>query len=166
MKKKIQMPTAYTILFSIIAVVAMLTWVIPAGEYDYVDGTTQPIPGTYKVVESNPQALWEVINAPINGFYEAKDIALFVLVIGGFLGVVMKTGAIDAGIEKVIARLKGREKIMIPILMSIFAAGGTSFGMAEETIAFYPLLIPVFLGAGYDVITAVAVILLGAGTGV
>ena len=165
-KKKFQMPTAYTILFSIIAVVAVLTWVVPAGEYDYLEGTKQPVPGTYKVVESNPQGLWEVINAPIHGFYEAKDIALFVLVIGGFLGIVMKTGAIDAGIGHVIKKLKGREKIMIPILMTIFAAGGTSFGMAEETIAFYPLLIPVFLGAGYDVVTAVAVIMLGAGTGV
>ena len=165
-KKKFQMPTAYTILLSIIAVVAVLTWVVPAGEYDYLEGTKQPVPGTYKVVESNPQGLWEVINAPIHGFYEAKDIALFVLVIGGFLGIVMKTGAIDAGIGHVIKKLKGREKIMIPILMIIFASGGTSFGMAEETIAFYPLLIPVFLGAGYDVVTAVAVIMLGAGTGV
>lgn len=165
-KKKFQMPTAYTILFSIIIVVAVFTWIVPAGEYAYVEGTKQPIPGTYKVVESTPQALWEVINAPINGFYEAKDIALFVLVIGGFLGIVMKTGAIDAGIGQVIKKLKGREKIMIPILMTIFAAGGTSFGMAEETIAFYPLLIPVFIGAGYDALTAVGVIMLGAGTGV
>ncbi len=160
-KKKFQMPTAYTILFSIIIVVAVFTWIVPAGEYDYVEGTKQPIPGTYKVVESNPQALWEVINAPINGFYEAKDIALFVLVIGGFLGIVMKTGAIDAGIGQVIKKLKGREKIMIPILMTIFAAGGTSFGMAEETIAFYPLLIPVFIGAGYDTLTAVGVVMTG-----
>jgi len=168
-KKKFQMPTAYTILISIIAIVAVLTWIVPAGQYDLVDPSAskpQPIPGTYQVVDSNPQALWEVINAPINGFYEAKDIALFVLVIGGFLGIVMKTGAIDAGIGQVIKKLKGREKIMIPILMMIFAAGGTSFGMAEETIAFYPLLIPVFIGAGYDAMTAVGVILLGAGTGV
>ncbi len=165
-KKKFQMPTAYTTLFFIIAVVALLTWVVPAGEYSYLEGTKQPIPGTYHVVESNPQALWEIINAPINGFYQAKDIALFVLVIGGFLGIVMKTGAIDAGIGQVIKKLKGREKIMIPILMVIFAMGGTSFGMAEETIAFYPLLIPVFIGAGYDAMTAVGVIMLGAGTGV
>ncbi len=165
-KKKFEMPTAYTVLLGIIIVVAVFTWIIPAGTYDYVEGTNQPIPGTYKVVESTPQALWEVINAPINGFYEAKDIALFVLVIGGFLGIVMKTGAIDAGIGQVIKKLKGREKIMIPILMMIFAAGGTSFGMAEETIAFYPLLIPVFIGAGYDALTAVGVIMLGAGTGV
>lgn len=168
-KKKFQMPTAYTILISIIIAVAVLTWVIPAGQYDLVDPSAskpQPVPGTYHVVDSNPQGIWEVINAPINGFADAQDIALFVLVIGGFLGVIMKTGAIDAGIANIVRKLKGREKLMIPILMIAFSLGGTSFGMAEETIAFYPLIIPVFIAAGYDSITAVATVLLGAGIGV
>ncbi len=168
-KKKFQMPTAYTILISIIIAVAVLTWVIPAGQYDLVDPSAskpQPIPGTYKVVDSNPQGLWEVINAPISGFADAQDIALFVLVIGGFLGVIMKTGAIDSGIGHIVKKLKGRERLMIPILMVAFSLGGTSFGMAEETIAFYPLIIPVFIAAGYDTITAVATVLLGAGIGV
>ncbi|HKL41304.1 MAG TPA: YfcC family protein, partial [Clostridia bacterium] len=87
-------------------------------------------------------------------------------IIGGFLGVVMKTGAIDAAIASVTDALKGKEQLMIPVLMVLFGLGGTTYGMAEETIAFYPLLIPVFIAAGYDKITAVAVILLGAGTGV
>jgi len=168
-KKKFQMPTAYTILISIIIAVAVLTWVIPAGQYDLVDPSAskpQPVPGTYHVIESNPQGIWEVINAPINGFADAQDIALFVLVIGGFLGVIMKTGAIDAGIANIVRKLKGRERLMIPILMIAFSLGGTSFGMAEETIAFYPLIIPVFIAAGYDSITAVATVLLGAGIGV
>lgn len=168
-KKKFQMPTAYTILISIILAVAVLTWVIPAGQYDLVDPTSskqQPIPGTYHVVESNPQGLWEIINAPISGFADANDIALFVLVIGGFLGVIMKTGAIDAGIGNIVRKLKGKEKLMIPILMIAFSLGGTSFGMAEETIAFYPLIIPVFIAAGYDTITAVSTVMLGAGIGV
>lgn len=168
-KKKFKMPTAYTILFSIIVLVAILTWIVPAGQYDYVDPTAskkQPIPNTYHLVEKTPQGLKDVAMAPINGFYDAVDVALFVLVIGGFLGIVMKTGAIEAGIANVTRKLKGREKWMIPILMILFSLGGTTFGMAEETIAFYPLLIPVFLAAGYDTITAVSVIMLGAGVGV
>lgn len=147
-KKKFKMPTAYTILFSIIVLVAILTWIVPAGQYDYVDPTAskkQPIPNTYHLVEKTPQGLKDVAMAPINGFYDAVDVALFVLVIGGFLGIVMKTGAIEAGIANVTRKLKGREKWMIPILMILFSLGGTTFGMAEETIAFYPLLIPVFL---------------------
>ncbi len=167
--KRFKMPSAYTILISIIILVATLTWIVPAGQYDYVDpGASKkaPIPGTYHLVDPNPQGIKEVILAPIDGFYDAVDVALFVLVIGGFLGIIMKTGAIDAAIARVTYKLKGREKWMIPILMIMFSLGGTSFGMAEETIAFYPLLIPVFIAAGYDTVTAVSVILFGAGVGV
>lgn len=166
---KIKMPSAYSILFLIIIFVAILTWIVPAGQYDYVDpeaAKKEPIPDTYHSVEPNKQGVWDVVMAPIEGFYDAKDVALFVIVIGGFLGVIMKTGAIDAGIAKVTRSLKGNEKWMIPILMILFGLGGTSFGMAEETIAFYPLLLPVFIAAGYDTLTAVSVILLGAGAGV
>lgn len=167
--KKIKMPSAYTILIGIIIVVAILTWIVPAGQYEYVDpeaAKKEPISGTYHRVTQKPQGVGAVLMAPIDGFYEAKDVALFILVIGGFLGIVMKTGAIDAGIAWVTNTFKGREKWMIPILMFIFSLGGTSFGMAEETIAFYPLLLPIFIAAGYDTVTAVSVILLGAGVGV
>lgn len=167
-KRKFSMPTAYTILVAIIVVVAILTWIVPAGQYEMTElnGREVPVPGTYQQIENTPQNLFDIIKAPALGFQDAVDVALFILIIGGFLGVVMKTGAIDAGIAKVTQTLKGREKIMIPILMILFGIGGTSFGMAEETIAFYPLLIPVFLAAGYDTVTVVAVILLGAGVGV
>lgn len=169
MRKNFKMPSAYTILFLIIIVVAILTWIIPAGQYNYVDPSAVkkiPIPETYHLVERNPQGIADVIMAPVSGFYEAIEVALFIIIIGGFLGVVMNTGAIDAGIARVIARLKGRERLMIPILMIVFSLGGTSFGMAEETLAFYPLIVPVFIAAGYDALTAVSVILLGAGCGV
>lgn len=167
-KKKFSMPSAYTILFAIIVVVAILTWIVPAGQYDMTElnGKEVPMPGTYQQVENTPQGIFDIITSPAKGFADAVDVALFILIIGGFLGVVMKTGAIDAGIAEVTNRLKGKEKMMIPVLMILFGIGGTSYGMAEETIAFYPLLIPVFVAAGYDTITAVAVILLGAGVGV
>ena len=167
-KKKFSMPTAYTILFALIVVVAVLTWIVPAGQYEMteINGKEVPVPGTYQKVESTPQNLFDILKAPAIGFQDAVDVALFILIVGGFLGVVMKTGAIDAGINKITQILKGREKIMIPILMVLFGIGGTTYGMAEETIAFYPLLIPVFIAAGYDTMTAVAVILLGSGVGV
>lgn len=167
-KKKFSMPTAYTILIGLIVVVALLTWIVPAGQYETteIDGDQVPISGTYEQIERTPQNLFDVIKAPATGFQDAVDVALFILIVGGFLGVVMKTGAIDAGISRVTHILKGREKIMIPILMVLFGIGGTTYGMAEETIAFYPLLIPIFVAAGYDTVTAVAVIMLGAGAGV
>lgn len=152
---------------------------MPAGVYERALnpnlGAEAPVPGTYHNVDPNPQGLTSVILAPIAGMYDpgllgssssaAIDVALFVLIIGGFLAVVTKTGAIDAGIGGLLHKLKGREILMIPILMIAFALGGTSYGMAEETLAFYALVIPVFLRAGYDTVTGVAVIMLGAGIG-
>ncbi len=174
--KQFKFPSAYTILFLIIIFVAILTWIVPAGKYDTrmdeAIGKEVPIAGTYHHVEPNPQGFEDVVLAPIAGFYnpdsyEANgiDVALFVLIIGGFLMVVTKTGAIDAGIAKAMEALKGKEKWMIPLLMAFFSLGGTIYGMAEESLAFYPLLIPVMIAAGYDALTAVAVILLGAGIG-
>ncbi|TCL01193.1 putative ion transporter superfamily protein YfcC [Shimia isoporae] len=176
---KIKFPTAFTILFLLIAVVAALTWLVPAGEYtremNETLGSVAPVPGTYRQVAQNPQGLSAIVLAPIAGLYDpallgssasaAIDVALFVLVIGGFLMVVTRTGAIDAGIGWLLTKLQGREHLMIPILMTAFALSGTSYGMAEESLAFYALIIPVFLRAGYDTLTAVAVVMLGAGIG-
>lgn len=170
-------PSAFTILFALIVLMAALTWIIPAGQYtremSEALGKDVPIAGTYALTEATPQGLFEVILAPIAGFYDpisytanAIDVSLFVLIIGGFIGVVTASGAIDAGIARAMVRLKGRETWMIPFLMALFALGGTTYGMAEETLAFYVLLIPVMIAAKYDALTAVAVILLGAGVGV
>ena len=175
--RRFQFPTAFTILFALTIVVAALTWIIPAGQYERVHndelGRDVPVPGTYSEVASNPQGPFDVILAPIAGFYNplsyeanAVDVAIFVLVIGGFIGVVARTGAINAGIGSVMRALKGREKWLIPILMALFAFGGTTYGMAEETLAFYMIIIPVMIAAGYDSVTGVAVIMLGAGIGV
>ncbi|MBK8049878.1 MAG: YfcC family protein [Anaerolineales bacterium] len=183
-KRKFTFPTAFTILFILLILIALATWLIPAGSYQ-LDADGAPIPGTYQQVPSNPQKLLiSALMGPINGMYGIKDaagnvnvwnsgelfgaidVALFVLIIGGFLGVTMKTGAINAGIAWVVTKLKGKEKWMFPALMTIFAIGGTSYGMAEETLAFYALIITVMLAAGYDGLAAGALILLGAGIGV
>lgn len=183
-KRKFTFPTAFTILFILLFLIALATWIIPSGSYDY-DADGAPIPGTYHPVPANPQRLLQsALKGPITGMYGiedetgnvdvwnygelfgAIDVALFVLIIGGFLGVTMKTGAINAGIAWVVGKLKGKEKWMFPILMTIFAIGGTTYGMAEETLAFYALIIAVMLAAGYDGLTAGALILLGAGIGV
>ena len=163
---------------------AIATWIIPAGTYD-LNAAGEPIPGTYHEVDAKPsRILVDSLTAPINGLYGiedatgninyynsgtlfgAIDIALFILVIGGFLGVTMKTGAIQAGIGSLVQRMAGRERLMIPALMCVFALGGTTFGMAEESLAFYALVITVLIAAGYDALTGAAVVLLGCGIGV
>lgn len=159
------MPSAYTILLGLILVVAVLTWVIPAGQYVY-GANGELLAGSYTPAASNGQGIIAITRAPLSGFYEAIEIAVFILMVGGFLGVVGKTGAIDAGVAAVAQKLGNQGNLLIMILMSIFSLGGTTFGMSEETIAFYPLLIPIMIAAGYDTVTAVSVILLGAGAGV
>lgn len=162
--KNFRMPTAYTILLLLLVLVAAATWIIPAGSYDRAGET--PVAGTYHAVEQQPQGVGDVILASFQGFYDAVDVALFILMVGGFLGVVMATGAIDAGVSNVVRLLGGKEIFLIPALMLLFSLGGTSFGMWEETMAFYPLLIPVFIAAGYDALVGISVVLLGSGAGV
>ncbi|MGH8951792.1 MAG: YfcC family protein [Acidimicrobiia bacterium] len=182
-KKRFTLPSAYTILFALIVLAAIATWLVPAGAYDLTEDG-EPIPGTYQEVESNPQRIIvDSVTAPINGLYGiedetgninyynsgtlfgAIDVALFIIVIGGFLGVTMKTGAIQAGIGRLVGRLRGKERWMIPILMTVFAIGGTTYGMAEESLAFYALVITVMIAAGYDAVTGAAIVLLGCGIG-
>ena len=176
-KPGFRFPSAFTILFGLNVLVAVLTWIIPAGQYARVAsevlGKDVPVAGSYAPTDTNPQGIFDVILAPIAGFYDpvaytanAIDVSLFVLIIGGFIGTVTATGAIDAGIARAMTGLKGREIWMIPFLMALFALGGTTYGMAEETLAFYLLLIPVMIAAGYDAVVPVAVIMLGAGMGV
>ncbi len=175
--------SAYTILFLLIILVAGLTWILPAGKYDYKTEsgdiikasvvnsytggeTLTPIAGTYTKLNKNPQGVLDVLTAPIKGFYNGVDIILFVLVIGGFLKLVTITGAIDAGIARVTRKLKGKEIYLIPILMILFALGGTTYGMGEELVPFYLLIIPVLIAAGFDALVGAAILLLGAGIGV
>ncbi|MDO4228792.1 MAG: YfcC family protein [Capnocytophaga sp.] len=123
------------------------------------------IPNTYTKSESKHQGVKEILFAPIKGIYETIDIILFVLILGGFIGVFNNSGTLNEGVGYLSHKLKGREGILIIIVCTLIALGGTSFGLAEETLAFYPILIPVFLAAGYDLMVPLAVIYLGSSVG-
>ena len=143
-KKGVQL-SAFSILFLIIIGLALLTWVFPQ-----VDNAS----------------LATVVMAPFNGFKEAIDVCIFILLLGGFLGVVTKTGALDAGVGSLVKKLKGNETLLIVVLMVLFSIGGTTYGMAEETVAFYVLICSTMVAAGFDTTVGVATIMLGAGVGV
>lgn len=206
--KKIKFPTAQTILLIIAALVALLTWIIPAGKYDTLayntsenlflrvsleTSTSLPatqetldnldvkiplekftsgdiwkpisIPNTYNQLEAKPQGVAEFIQSPIKGIIEGADIVFLVLIIGGLIGIMNITGAFEAGISWLGKALQGREYILIILVTFLIAVGGTTFGLAEETIAFYPILIPVFLAAKYDAMVALASIYIGSSIG-
>lgn len=144
-KKGFKMPAVFTILLAIIAVVAIIT--------NFIPGLT-------------PATFADFFMSPVNGFQNALDVSLFVLVIGGFLGVVNETGALNNGIGAVVKKLNGKEELIIPIVMFLISLGGTSYGMAEETIALYALVTITLLAAGFDAIVAVSTILFGSTAGV
>ena len=123
------------------------------------------IPDTYKKLEPKPQGIVALLKSPIKGVIEGADIIFLVLVIGGLIGIMNLTGAFDAGIFWMAKVLKGREYILIILVTFLISIGGTTFGLAEETIAFYPILIPVFLAAKYDAMVALASIYIGSAIG-
>lgn len=123
------------------------------------------IPDSYREQESAPQGFKAILFAPIKGIYESIDVILFVLIIGGFIGVFQASGAMDKGISVLSQRMMGREKWLIVITVFLIAIGGTTFGLQEETLAFYPIMLPVFLAAGYDRLVTVAAIYCGSCVG-
>ncbi len=116
------------------------------------------VPGSYHHLPKNAQGVVKVIEAPIQGIYDTIDIILFVLLIGGFIQVFNATGALEAGLQRLSAIMRGKEGWLIIILTFLLTFGGASYGMAEEAFAFYPVLVPLFLAAGYDLLVPVAVI--------
>ena len=144
-KRKRTSLSAFSILYLILFILAVLTWIIP----DVKNAT-----------------LGTVVMASYNGFADAVDVCFFVMVLSGFLNIVNKTGALNAGIAHLVQRFKGRELTLIPILMLLFSIGGTTFGMAEETIAFYSLITATMVAAGFDSLVGAATVLLGSGVGV
>ena len=152
------MLSAFSIIFLLIIGLAILSHILPDAKFVgdvIVDGS-----GTVGA------KLSDVLLSPVLGFADAVDVCIFVFILGGFLAIVTKTGALETGIKVLVNKLKGNELVLIPILMFIFSVGGTTYGMLEETVGFYVLLAATMVAAGMDTIVGSAVILLGAGSGV
>ena len=148
-KKKRGMPSSFTILLALLAIVAVITVI--------VSGTSGG--------EVTAARLSDFCTAPILGFADALPVCLFVMILGGFLGMMTETGALDNGIAVLVQKLKGNEIMLIPVLMLIFSLGGTTYGMCEETVPFYALLAATMMAAGFDPMVGAATVLLGAGCG-
>lgn len=167
-KEAFPIPHTFAIIFAIILLVAAATWIVPGGEYERAKnkaGKTVVVAETYHQVESKPQGVKEIFMAPLKGMEKAASISGFILIVGGAFAVIQKTGAIDAGIMKMIRLLKGKEILLIPITMTMFSIGGAVFGMSEETIPFVGIFVPMALVMGYDRVTGMCIPYLAATTG-
>lgn len=179
---RFKIPHTYVLLFSIIVLAAALTWIVPAGEFDRVEQKVGestrlvPVPGSYHLVESNPQS-WQVFSALFNGFVKQAAIIAFIFIVGGVFFLVQKTQAIDRGIfdfinfasklnkYRFVQKVGGSEQMVVAACMLLFGVFGSVFGMSEETIPFVLVFVPLSISLGYDSIVGVAMCFLGAAFG-
>ncbi|MES2076908.1 MAG: YfcC family protein [Pseudomonadota bacterium] len=168
--KKFKLPHTFVLLFGILALIALATWLVPGGKYDthLVNGKQMIDPDSFHLVASAPQGLAALMMAPIKGFVDAGLIIGFVLIVGGAFAVLQKTEAIDSMI-KAIAKAHSHSKFvraaLIPVFITLFSIGGATFGMNEEAIPFILIFVPLALALGYDTIVGVSIPFLGSQVG-
>ncbi|MBT8337847.1 MAG: AbgT family transporter [Gemmatimonadetes bacterium] len=164
------------LVFSMIAAAAILTWLVPPGtfEKEVIEvagaGTREVVvPGSFSRLDTaSPQGVWAVLRAPLRGIVAAADIVAFVLIVGGAFAVLQATGAVDAGLHRLVQasrRSTWIERLIIPFFMILFSLGGAIFGMAEEVIPFVLVFVPLSLRLGYDAVVGVAIPMVGSGAG-
>ena len=177
--KQFKVPHVYAIIFALMVIFAVLTWIVPSGSYQRqeVNGREVTVAGTYEQSEKTyideetgdevdlRQGVFDVLQAPTRGIQEAIEVVAFILIVGGSFQVITKTGAITSGMDRVVRRFKNKDILIIPIAMVLFALGGTSFGMAEETLPFFAIFMPIMMAMGFDSMTAFMVVFVGARTG-
>lgn len=164
---KIKIPHTYVLLISLTVLAAILTWVVPAGRYERaVDrGRTLIDPASFHAVQAQPAGIFEVLLAFPKALVEVADIIFYIFIIGGTFGVLNRTGLIQGGIQALVKRIGGRQALIVPVLTLVFAIGGGTIGIAEETLVFLPALLLLARSLGYDSLTAGGIALVGANAG-
>ena len=163
----LRVPHAYVLLVMITIMAAISTWLIPAGAYDRVqhDGREIIDPTTYHSVAPHPAGVTAVVTAFPKALVEVADIVFYIFIIGGAFGVLHGTGTIQAGIYYIVRRIGKRAALVVPLLTLLFAIGGGSLGIAEETLVFLPALLLLARSLGYDSLVAGGIALVGANAG-
>jgi len=164
---KTRIPHTYVLLFSLMLIAAVGTWLIPAGSYNRVIQSGRELidPNSYRPVEGRPAGLPSVLMAFPRALAEVADIVFYIFIIGGAFGVLNRTGAIQSGIHSLVRRLGGKRTLLLVILTLVFAVGGGSIGIAEETLVFLPALLLLARSLGYDSLVAGGIALVGANAG-
>lgn len=165
---KMSIPHVYVILFSVIIFAAIATYVLPSGEYDRMiddNGRNIVIDGTYHETDAAPAGFWAVFQSIHKGMVNSSSIIFYIFIVGGSFGILQATGAIEAAVGSISQKMKGKEILIIPILMTFFGLSGAMLGLAEETIPYITILVPLMLLIGYDSMVGTAVVLLGTSAG-
>lgn len=168
-KKVMKIPHPYIIIFFIIVVSAVLTWILPSGafirEMDEALGRALVIPGSYERIPANPVGPWRLLECIYEGFVASADISFFLLFACGYVGILMKSGTLNALVGAILRKMKDKDYLLIPIFTCLFAIGGATFGMHEEAWGFIPLFVAIALSLGYDRVVGAGIVELGTVTG-
>lgn len=162
-KRELKVPHTLAIITAIIILVSIATYIVPGGAYEkvvkVVNGSEKTIivDGSFKYIESQPQGVFEILQAPVEGIIGGAEIIAFLFVVGGAFNLITRTKAIDFGIVRVTNTFKGKEILVIPMLTFLFSLGGAVFGMSEEAVPFVAIIVPLALSLGYDSIVAVGI---------
>lgn len=164
---RVRMPHTYVLLFSFIIIAAILSWIVPAGEFERVMVGEREIinPDSFAHVASNPQGIFEVLKSIPRGFARTQGISYFLFVTGGSFLIINKTGMIESALSRIVSSLKGKEALVIPVVVLIMGLAGSTIGLSEETIVFIALGVSLARAIGYDSLIGVGMIGLGAGVG-
>ena len=163
-----EMPHTYLLIFTILVVCALLTYVIPAGQFDTAPNETGReilIPGTFHAVEQNPVSLYQFFNAIPTGLSEMSSLIFFVMIAGGSFAIINATQTIDIVINKLVKALEGKEHLIVFVIMFLFSLLGGLIGFDSECVIFVPICITLARRMGYDSITGIAMVMCGAFVG-
>lgn len=155
--------SAYVLMFLIIAAITLLTYVIPAGQYERHEenGRTIIDPTKFEFVEKTPVGLLDMFNSFHQGMVNGAPIILFVLLFGGALGIMQATGSIDALIRFTVQKFGARKKLIIPVMVLLFSLLGTLIGSAEDSLVYIAIIVPMTIALGFDALTGIAIVFLG-----
>jgi len=161
--KKSKIPHVFALMFIITILMAILTWVIPAGQYERIkEGTiTRVVADSFRVVDPNPQGFWDVFHAVVKGWIQAASMIFMVFFVGGAIKILEETGTIRVGMNHIIHKLKGKEIWAVAIIMFLMSIGGATGVFANPVVALIPLGIVLAKGLGYDNVVGFAMIYLG-----
>ena len=152
--KKLFNPNAYVILSLLIIMAMVMTWVLPAGEYQrYVDETTGRTvvdPESFVYIEKSPVGIFDMLRAVPRGLQESSTVIMFIFIVSGTIQIVRGTGALDAGLRLLILRMKGKDIFVICAVSIVTSLLGAIFGFAQQIIPLIPLGVSLALGLGYD----------------
>lgn len=165
--ERIPIPHVYVLIFFLIVLMATLTWIIPAGQFDQVtvDGRQIIQPETFHYVDRQAQGVFDILKALPKGFARGVDISFFLFATGGAFYLINQSKSIEAALAKFVRSMRGKESIVIPIVLLVIGIGGSTVGLSEETIVFIALAISLARAMGYDALVGVGMIALGAGLG-